>query len=226
MARLLEMGKLEARCQKRVDLEEDDHLSHETWLELISEAYGEAFEIASLEGASRYFERAEDLTSDGTNVLEEPSDVLADIGLWYKPASGGQWQQLTRLQPHEITAWTGRTGTAQRFEHIDDEIRLYPTPPAGHVFEFRYRQQAPDLTGYASDVCVDLMCVAGEAFVIWATAAKVLPMNDDDWRFAVSERDRYAEKLHDWAIKQPTMAEPARAYVVDEGRAPRTPGDW
>ncbi len=220
------MGTLETLCQEQVDLEEDNHISHETWLRFISAAYGEAFEIVSLEGASRYFERAEDLTSDGTNVLEEPDDVLADIGLWYKPTSGGQWRQLTRLQPHEVTAWTGRTGEATRYEHIDDEIRLYPTPPSGHVFEFRYRQQAPDLSGFASDDCVDVMCQAGQDFIVWCVAAKALPKNDDDWRFAVSERDRYGEKLRDWAIQQMTMAEPARAVVVDEGRAPRYGGEW
>ncbi len=51
-----EMGKIVGRCQRRADLEGDDHIDPEEWLELVDEAYGELFSIVADTGAG-YFER-------------------------------------------------------------------------------------------------------------------------------------------------------------------------
>lgn len=110
--------------------------------------------------------------------------------------------------------WSGRTGDARRYELVDDMIYLYPTPPAGQTYELLYIPAAPDLSGYASDACVDCVIAEGEAFVIWGTLVKAKAKSESDVRLAVIERDRLAKLVDEWA-KNRLMLEPSRRIVVD-----------
>jgi hypothetical protein len=224
MARLVEMGKLEALCMKRADLEGDDHIDHAEWLELISEAYGELFGIVADSGM-RYFEASATLVTDGTNVLKEPADILAVMGLWHVESSGCR-HIVTPLQAHEMTRWAGRTGgRAERYEQIDDEFRLYAKPPAGQNYELRFIPQAPDLSSFASDACVDCVCAEGQAFVVWNTAVKALSKSESGTQLAMVERDRMAEKLRDWAVYR-AMIDPRPRYVAENDHHFVSPASW
>lgn len=213
MPRPVEMGKLEARCQRRADLEGDDHIAHEEWLELIDEAYGELHSIVAGTGL-RYFERLASLTTDGTNAIAEPAAVQATIGLWYVDSTGKK-TRIPPLMPHEHERWAGRTAQrAERYELIDDQIYLYPTPPTGQTYELRYIPQAPDLTGFASDACVDVVVADGLSFLVWAVTVKAKAKGESDVRLAILERDRAGGKLHEWAVNR-AITEAPRRVVTD-----------
>lgn len=224
MPRLVEMGVIEARCQRRADLEGDDHIEHEEWLEIISEAYGELYSIVS-DVARRYFERSSTLTTDGNSYVSEPSAHQSTIGLWYMPSTGRPYR-LRELDPAQYDRWANRTGSyAERYEFIDDRLYLYPTPPTGQDYVMRYIPQAPDLSGFASDDCVDVVTAEGEAFLIWGAVVKAKSKSESDVRLAVIERDRMAEKVRDWAINR-SMTEPRRMHVDFDDDDPADPAEW
>jgi hypothetical protein len=223
MPRLVEMGTLVTRCQQRCDLEGESHVSAAEWLALISESYGELFSIVAGSGL-RYFERSATLTSDGNAYVDEPSAIQSLLGLWYAPSSGRR-HKLRPIQPQELGQYAGNTGTARRYELIDDRIYLYPTPPTGQDYEIRYIPQAPDLSEYASDECVDVVTAEGMAFLIWCTAVKALSKSETDVRLAMAERDRMAEKVLDWAINR-MMLEPQRTIADHDDDCDEDEGAW
>ncbi len=100
MPRLVEMGTLVARCKRRADLENDDHIDPEEWLELVSEAYGELFSIVAGTGL-RYFETAATLVTDGAAYVDEPTNHMSTMGLWYVPTSGSR-RRLTPIMSQEL----------------------------------------------------------------------------------------------------------------------------
>lgn len=213
MPRLVTMGKLKARCQRRADLEGDDHIDDEEWLEIISEAYGELYSIVAGTGL-RYFERSTNLTTAGIATITEPVNVQSVIGIWYV-ASDGTKKRLRPIAPDELAHWAGRTGDrARRYELIDDTIRFYPTPPTGQTYELRYIPTAPDLSTFASDVCADCVIAEGEAFVIWGSVVKAKSKSESDVRLAIVERDRLAPIVREWAMNR-LLTEPHRRIVSD-----------
>lgn len=213
MPRLVTMGKLEARCQRRADLEEDDHISHEEWLEIINESWGELFGIVAGAGL-RYFETRETFTTDGSNELAEPVNVRSIVGLWLVESSGHK-RLLRPLLPQERAQWSGSgTDSARRYEFIDNTLYLYPTPPTGQTYELLYIPEAPDVSEYASDDCVDCVTAEGEAFVIWGAVVKAKSKSESDVRLALAERERLGSVVKDWALNR-MMIEPQRRIVTD-----------
>ncbi len=224
MPRLVEMGTLVARCKRRADLENDDHIDPEEWLELVSEAYGELFSIVAGTGL-RYFETAATLVTDGAAYVDEPTNHMSTMGLWYVPTSGSR-RRLTPIMSQELERWSGRTGSsAERYELIDSRINLYPTPPSGQSYEMRYIPQAPEISGYASDACVDVVVAEGLSFMLWAVAVKAKAKKEKDAQLAIIERDRMADKVLEWAVNR-AMVDPQRKIVDDVDNTPVSPASW
>lgn len=223
MPRLVEMGTLTTRCKQRADLENDSHVSDAEWLALISESYGELFSLVAGTGL-RYFERSGTLTTDGNSYVSEPSAIQSLLGIWYAPSSG-QRIKLRPIQAQHLERYAGRTGTASHYELVDDRINLYPTPPSGQSYEIRYIPQAPDLSGYSSDECVDVVTAEGEGFLIWCTAVKALSKSESDVRLAMAERDRMAERVLTWACDR-LMLDPQRVVVDHEDDWPVDVAEW
>lgn len=224
MPRNVTMLKLESRCRRRADLENEEHIDTEEWRELISEAWGELHGIVADAGL-RYWETATTLSSDGTNELAEPADIRSLIGIWYVESSGKRYQLRPAL-PQERGVLSGSTGSrAKRYEFRDDTFFLYPTPPTGQSYELLYVPQATDLSEYADDDLVDCVTAEGEAYVIWATLVKAKSKSESDVRLAVGERDRLAKIVEQWAINR-MMIEPHRRIVSDADFPEGDDGEW
>lgn len=223
MPRSVEIGTLVTRCKRRADKENDDQIAAAEWLALISEAYGELFSLVAGSGL-RYFERSATLTTTGVAYVAEPTAIQSLVGLWYAPTDGRR-VRVRMLQAQELDRWAGVSGSqAERFELIDDRIYLYPTPPTSQTYEIRYIPQAPDLSGFASDDCVDVITAEGEAFLIWGVTVKALSKSESDVRLAMAERDRLAGRVLDWAINR-MMLDPQRV-IADHDDEPTDAGDW
>lgn len=223
MPRRYDLQTLVSRCQKRCDKENDDHIADAEWAALISEQYGELFEIVSGTGL-RYFETVHSFTATGADSYDEPDDHGKTVGV-DRVASDGTRVALRPLMAQERTRYGGATGDACEYAIVDDQIFLYPKPSSGS-YEVIYIPQPPDISSYADADLIDVVCIYGEAFLIWGVAVKALAKSEGDLRAAMAERDRAGARLMEWAAERDAN-EPRRRVLDTEymdgwGRDP----DW
>jgi hypothetical protein len=226
MPRPVQMSTLVLRAQQLADMEGDDSIDTTEWNALISEAYGEAYEIVAGEG-NRYFEYTTTLTTDGTNYLPEPDDQLAIVDQLelILDATTGRCRRLHPITPQQRAALTGRTGQPRFYELVDGRYFMYPTPPAGQQLTLRYVAQCPDLTAYAGDDQADCYCVAGQKFVQYAAAAAAVSKSKNDASALLAEREVQRKLLWEWAADRAMNAQPVW-YVEDGGGEDWLPSSW
>jgi hypothetical protein len=116
------------------------------------------------------------------------------------------------------------TGEATAYTLVDDQLYLYPTPSSG-TYKWYYLQQATDLSAYADDDVVDVVCPAGEQFFTWGVVALALARQQKDARMAIAERERARGDLQFWA-GQRNFSEPKQRLAEVDDDVIRTPGDW
>lgn len=197
-------------------MEGDPSIGGTEWKAIISEWYGEAYEIIASEG-NRYFEYTTTLTTDGTNHLPEPVDQLAVVDQLelILDAATGRCRRIRPISPQQRASLSGRTGTPRFFELVDDRYYLYPTPPTGQQLTLRYIAQCPDLTGYADDAVADYYCVAGQKFVQYGAAAAAVSKSKNDASALVQEREVQRKLLWEWAADRFMNSQPV--LYVDDG---------
>lgn len=219
MPRRYTVTDLVLRCQQRVNMENDPSISRPEWLNLISEAYGELYSIV-FEVGNEYFEYTESLTTDGTNVFAEIADHLSTVALSLLLTGdpNGQRVDLRPAEAMERSRLSGvHGGAAEYFALVDDKIYLYPTPPAGQVYELRYVPQPPELAEFSGGLSVDADVVTpdGLAFLIWCVAAKALAKGEEDVTNAVAEREAARMRFTESAVLRAISTGHHR--VVDRG---------
>lgn len=231
MPRRYTVTDLILRCQQRTDLENDLSVARDEWCRLISESYGELYTIV-FECGLEYFEFAAQLTTTGTNTLAEIGDHLSTVTLLYlEDAVNGRYRALRELMAQERGRWSvanGQGGSrALAFALVDDQIYLYPTPPAGQVYELRYVPQPPELTEFVSGSTpfqVDVVTPDGLAFIVWATAVKARSKSEADVSLAIAEREaariRFTESVQLRALNAP------RRRILDFEAEDMTTNGW
>lgn len=197
-------------------MENDPSIGTTEWKAIISESYGEAYEVVAGEG-NRYFEYTTTLTTDGTNHLPEPVDQLAVVDQLelILDAATGRCRRLRPILPQQRAALSGRIGPPRFYELVDDRYYVYPTPPAGQQLTLRYIGQCPDLTGYADGDVADCYCVAGQKFVQYAAAAAAVQKSKNDASALLQEREVQRKLLWEWASDRAMNAQPV--WYVDDG---------
>lgn len=209
MPRTYSMSALTTMCQRRVDMEGDPSVAPDEWAALISEAYGELYSLV-FEAGMAYFETTHQYTTTGTNVLAEQVDQLSVVGLFYLiDATNGRYIPLKELMSQERGAaslYANIVGSHARFfAMVNRSIYLYPTPPAGQVYELRYVPQPADLT--TADTAIDVVTPDGLAFLVWNVAVMVAPKTDADPQLCMQRleaaRGRFLESVQLRALNQP-----------------------
>lgn len=217
MPRLIEMGDLVLRCKQRADKVGDDHIGGSDtseWNRLISEVWGaDVFQVVADTGL-RYFETTSDLTTTGVAYVSEPANVAKTVRLDYVDSAGVHWK-LDEVSSHEESLFSGQTGTARFYALVDDRIYLYPTPPTGQTYQLVYVPQAPDVSGYASDACIDLVSADGEACVIWGVAALAKIKASQDASVHLQKQEQHRDRLQGWAADR-AISQARRQYAADE----------
>jgi hypothetical protein len=214
MPRRYDLETLRTRCRQRADIENNEHITDAELASLMSETYGELYEIVSGTGL-RYFETTHDFTADGSDSYDEPDDHGKSVGVDRVNADGSR-VTLLPLMPGERSRYAGQVGDACEYAIVDDQIVLYPNPASGD-YEVIYIPQPPDLSGYADSDLIDVVCIYGEAFLIWGTAVKALSKSESDVRLAMAERDRNAQKLLEWAAERDANEPRRRVIDGDDG---------
>ncbi len=210
MPRRYALSTLRTRCQRRADAENDSHISNAEWAALISEAYGELFEVVAGAGL-RYFETVHEFTADGSPSYDEPDDHGKTIGLDLVYTDGRR-RALRPMMAQERQRYGSSTGGEPcEYALVDDQIVIYPDPASGLTFELLYIPQPPDVSDYDDADELDVVCIHGESFLIWSVTVKALSKSESDVRLAMAERDRAGQKLLEWAIERDAN-EPRRRY--------------
>lgn len=208
------MSTIRERCQRRADLEGDQHVSTAEWNALISEKYGELYGLVCETGL-RYFETTQTITATGADSYTEPTDHLATIGLDLVDADGTR-RGLSELMISERNDYAGSTGEALYFTFVDDQLFLYPNPSSG-TYELTYVPQSPDLSSYADADLVDLVTPDGEAMLIWGVAALARSKSESDVRLHLDREAAAAERLRFWAANRSlTEARHRTPWIADD----------
>ncbi len=209
----------------RADKAEDDHILGPEWRALISEVWGaDVFQVVADTGL-RYFETTTSLTTDGAAYVAEPDGLAKVIRLDYIDDADRR-TELQELTSHEEGSLAGLTGTVARwFALVDDRIYLYPTPASGQTYEILYIPQAPDVSGYADDACIDLVSADGEACVVWGVAGIAKVKSSQDASIHMSKQEQHRDRLQGWAAdrmitqarRRPAADEYAERFGYQEG---------
>ncbi len=223
MPRLFTTATLRTRIRQRADIENDSHVSDSELNGLMSEVYGElSSEVSAV--LNRYFETSTIVTATGATSYNEPSDHYALIRIARVDSSGREFD-LEQLRSQDEAHFKGLTGSdARGFTLIDDQLRLYPNPSSGS-YKWYYLPQPPDLSSYADGDNIDVVCPAGEAFLIWGVAAIALGKAESNASFALSKQEQAREQLQFWASQRNLVTGPSRGGSGDGGPS-GLPGDW
>ncbi len=228
MPRRYTLLELVTRAQRRCDREGDDTISTPEWKALISEQYGDLYSVVA-EAGLRYFETTNTITTTGVASYDEPVDHLGTVSVCRVINTAGARRDLKEIMAQERSYWTGMTGEATRYALVDDQIYLYPTPPAGQTYEMLYIPQPPDLSLYADTDVIDVVTPDGEAFLLWGVAALVAAKTQDDdrSRLALSRQDATRVRLSEWATMR-AFNSPRHRVIEDDEDDPRNADarDW
>lgn len=220
------MATLVLRAQQHADMEGDPSIDTVEWNAIVSEAYGEAYEIVAAAG-NRYFEYTTTLTTDGTNYLSEPVDQLSVVDELelILDAATGRCRRLHRITPQQRAALSGRTGQPRFYELVDGRYFMYPKPPSGQQLTLRYVAQCPDLTGYTGTQIADCYCVAGQKFVQYAAAIDAIEKSKNDASHLLPKLERQRLSLTEWAAERFANSQPVW-YVEDVDADDYLPSNW
>lgn len=220
MPRRIAMSTIRDRCKRRADLEGSGFISDAEWNALISEKYGELHGVVCDTG-SRYFETSQTITATGAASYSEPSDHRSTIGM--DRLNGTQRVPVYGpIEPSERNLYSGQTGDARYFSHVDTQIYFHPNPSSG-TYYYLYVPQSPDLSVYADVDLVDLCDESGESFLIWGVAAIALAKGESNAIMALQQESAAKDRLMAWAARR-MMYEPRRR-VVDGWIEPGSYGD-
>lgn len=220
------LSDLVTRCKQRADLENDDHISATEWKSLLSEMVGELHELAD-EAGLRYFESEATITATGAAAYALPTDHLATIRIARVDTSGRHCPPLVEIQIAEADGpLRGMTGEARYFTLTGQNVTLYPNPASGS-YVHTYVPQPADLSAASDSTPVDLICAAGEAFVVWGTKVKACDKSETDVAVAMAERDAARARLVTW-LQARSFITPRRMVVGHDGDRdrPYDPADW
>lgn len=223
MPRLYTMGTLVTRCKRRADQENSSFVSDAEWKALISEKYSELYGVVCDTG-SRYFEATQTITATGAASYAEPSDHRSTVGM-DRLSGTTRVPVYGPIEPSERSIYSGSTGDARYFSHVDDQVYLHPNPSSG-TYYYIYIPQSPDLSAYADGTNVDVCDGSGESFLIWGVAAIALAKAESNASLALQQEQKYREELTSWAARR-MMYEPRRR-IVDNWCEPGTyiEGEW
>lgn len=225
MARRFTMATLRTRIKQRCDKEFDGSISSSEWNSLISEAFGELWGVVA-ESGLRYWEATQTFTADGSASYDEPTDILALIGVDYlrEGTTDGTRRSLDEIMVQERSRWSGLTGDARVYALVDDQLFLYPAPTSG-TYEWIYVPQATDLSSYGDGDVVDVVTPEGERFLIWCTVVKALAKSESDAQLAIGERENAKQALREWAVMR-AFNSPRRRIIRDGDGTDYLGGPW
>lgn len=219
MPRLLLTSTVIQRAQQRADMVNDDSIANAEWLSYASEVYGDMGSEVSLL-LSRYFETSATIPADGSVSYDEPAAHHSTVRV-VEVMDDGTERPLRELETFEEAAYRGRTGIAEGWIHLGDQLFLCPAPTSG-TFKWYYVAQPTSLASNADADPIDVVCPAGEAFLLWGMAALAMQKGGKAGApFAFQKQEQARAQLQVWCANHNLTDVRTRGpvdYADDEGR--------
>jgi hypothetical protein len=215
---------LVARSQELVDMENQGNISTTTWKSFLSSQYAQLWGIVAAAGL-RYFETSETVTTTGAASYQEPASHLSTVGV-ERVVNAQCRRPLRELMAQEEYLFHRTGQEAVAWTLVDDQLYLYPTPPSGQTYNWRYIPQPPDLTTANDADLIDVVTLDGESFLLWGAAVRALSKQEKDTRDAVREREMARERVEEWASLRSLHSQRRRIVDEDDWGRVRYPGDW
>lgn len=223
MARLILTSTLIQRFKQRCDMVGDDSIDRTEWLSYASEVYGEMMSEVSII-APRCLETSTTIPATGATSYAAPVALHATIRV-AEVMNDGTERPLRELQQFEEASYRGRTGTAIGWIHIGDQLLLCPAPANG-TYKWYYDAQPADLSANADGDQIDVVCPAGEAFLIWGVSFLAKAKGGKDATIAMAQRERAREQLQFWAANKTLTEVPTRGPIDSDKDRPTDPAEW
>lgn len=231
---IFEVGEIITAAQQQCDKEGEDFIGPAEWKRMLHSVHAEHYsEIVN--SGMRYYETTttvagSELEEDGNGGgrVKLPRDYMVHVGVDRK--DGDRWIQLIELMQQERNFLTGASNNnAAYFAVIGQHLHVYPKPPTSSTMRLIYVPQPKNLRGADDKEEIDLVTPDGEMFVIWALCVMALAKEESDTRMAQGERDRFLERLREWAayrsFNTPRRVQVGRDPHLDYGIAD-DPGNW
>jgi hypothetical protein len=224
------ISALITRSRKRVDMTNNQARSDTDFQGHIAEVYNEMHEIVAEVGL-RLFESTSTLTASGASSYALSSLTSTANGLLHalriaRVNSDNSETPLDELMPGEDWALKGTTGDATHFTLVDHTLYLYPNPSSG-TYKLYWVPQPTDYSAVATSTSIDVLCSAGERFILWGVAAIIHSELEGNAITAFREKERAADDLRMWAAQRMLMR-PRRRIPDDymDGDVLTLPGDY
>src|SRR3990167_3220585 len=220
---------LVGRCRKRVDMTNNLARSDTDFKGHIAEVYNEMHQIVSEVGV-RLFESSSTLTATGAASYALSSLTATATGLLHtlrmaRVLDDDTESPLDELMPQEEWVNKGIVGDATGFTLVDHTLYLYPNPSSG-TYKLYWVPQPTDYSAAVDATNVDVLCSAGERFIVWGVALLIHGELECNAMLAMRERDRAKEDLQVWAANRAFLQPRRRINEVYLDGWPRRDGDW
>lgn len=213
MALNITMGTIVTDAKTLVDRADDSSISATQWKAFAAMVYRELCAEINDTGC-RYFETTSTITATGAASYTQPTDMLHLVGVDVTVDAAGTRRSLAPLLAQERSALLGRTGEATHYALIGTTIVLYPKPPSGS-YPVLYIAYPTDHSGTADGSNVDVVCPAGQRFMVWGMVSLAQHKSELNQQRAIGEWDRARQDVRYWAANQDILNPPQRRYVVD-----------
>ena len=199
------ISALITRTRKRVDMTNNQARSDSDFQGHIAEVYNEMHEIVAEVGV-RLYESTSTLTATGAASYALSSLTATANGLLHalrvvRVNSDGSEDPLDELMGAEEWPLKGQTGDATHFALVDHTLYLYPNPSSG-TYKLYWVPQPTDYSAVATSTSIDVLCSAGERFIIWGVAAIIHSELEGNAITAFREKERAADDLRMWAVQR------------------------
>jgi hypothetical protein len=210
LSRLFKVGTLVRRIRSQGQFTDggsvDDTDIADKLSSLVAELYSTLDEGGHRHREERLYFTGADMTAAADEDPDEqgayitlPPDHMATLGVDWR-SSG--WVELEELMFQERNTFSAGGRTSVAWEHRNDRIYIFGAPSASEKFRLIYVPQPPMIADDFDEVEIDVFTPAGEQFLIFGAVAELKDKEDEDYRFAVQEREKHRERVHVWAVKR------------------------
>lgn len=223
MPRTLTGQDLIDRVRALGDFESDPHKDDAKIMMFLSDGYAEMYDILVSSGLM-YFRTKKIYTSDGGQSYSLPDDFFGTVRVDYQYTADVVWP-LREISPRELHKVTRTGQRAFMYEAVNNNLILYPTPPAGQQYNLYYIP-APVVINSTTQVIDGFS--GWEIYAVTYAVMQLKTRSDEDMEVHQKRLDKIAKRIAD-AAQNRTMGS-ATSLVQDDGlfdwEFERDPANW
>lgn len=208
------MGTLVTNAQVWCDRVSDSSISTSQWKAFAAMIYRKLHQEI-VDSGCRYFESEATINATGAATYAEPTDLNRLLGVDLVLDSAGSRRTLKPATIADRERLAGQTGEAEYFAQVGTNIVLYPNPTSG-TYKVLYVPQPTDHSATADATGVDVVCPAGEGFMVWGMVSIAQHKGELNQQRALAEYAQAREDVRYWASLRNQAATWRPARIDDD----------